>query len=398
VNIVTFRITMKIAFVTQAYKPRINGVTYSVELFARVLRDQGHTVKIIAPQYPDYEERESDVIRLKSYPLLISEEDRLANPWHPASRRTIEHILDFGFDIIHTHTHFLMEIDALQWAKKMQCPLVYTYHTLFELYAKHYIKFLPPQISAPFSKAWSTWYCRQADLVIAPSKPMKELLKHYSFDTRVEVVPTGLDLQKFRSRGGDEFRESHNISKNAKLLLFAGRIGREKNIDFLFKVVRRLLKVYPETILFIAGDGPARRELEKLSHRSGLSEHVKFLGYLDQNILVTAYDAADLFVFASITETQGLVITEAMAVGTPVVAVEEMGVADIMRGNKGGFLVHLELKEFTDTVLRLLEDRGLYRQKQEEGVKVAQDWSIETMTEHLVGYYEELIEKKKIRT
>ena len=220
-------------------------------------------------------------------------------------------------------------------------------------------------------------------------------MKHYSFDTRIEVVPTGLDLQKFQSRGGEEFRESHNISKNAKLLLFAGRIGREKNIDFLFKVVRRLLKVHPKTILLIAGDGPARRELEKVSHRSGLNGYVRFLGYLDQNVLVTAYDASDLFVFASVTETQGLVITEAMAVGTPVVAVEEMGVADIMRGNQGGFLVHLELKEFTDTVLRLLADKDLYRKKQEEGVKVAQDWSIETMTERLVGYYGDLIEKKR---
>jgi glycosyltransferase involved in cell wall biosynthesis len=370
-------------------------VTYSVELFARVLRDRGHTVKIIAPQYPNYEETEQDVIRLKSYPLLISEEDWLANPWHPASRRTIGEMLDFGFDIIHTHTHFLMEIDALQWAKKLGCPLVYTYHTLFELYAKHYIRFLPAQLSMPISKAWSTWYCRKADLVIAPSKPMKHLLKNYNFDTRIEVVPTGLDLQKFRSRGGDEFRESHNVSKTAKVLLFAGRIGREKNIDFLFKVVRRLLKVYPETVLFIAGDGPARRELEELSRRSGLRRYVRFLGYLDQNILVTAYDAADLFVFASLTETQGLVITEAMAVGTPVVAVEEMGVADIMRGNKGGFLVGLQLNEFMDAVLKLLEDKNLYRQKQREAVQIAQDWSIETMTERLVGYYGELIEKKK---
>ncbi len=386
---------MKIVYVTQAYKPRVNGVTFSVELFARTLRRLGHRVLIVAPDYPHYTDNEPDVIRLKAHQLFLSAEDWVANPWAPSSRKTIREIIDGEPDIIHTHTHFFMEMDAVRWARRIGCPLVYTYHTLFELYAKHYVKFLPAQLSAALEKAWATWYCRKADLIIAPSKPMKDFLMDYRFDTRMEIVPTGIDLQKFRSRdGGAGFRSRFGIGADTKILLFAGRIGREKNIDFLYRVIQRVRKVHPDTVLLVAGDGPARREMEDLSVRQGLSGIVRFLGYLDQDVLAQGYDAADLFVFASLTETQGLVITEAMAVGTPVVAVEEMGVADIMRGDFGGFLVRLDLEEFTGKILALLSDRELYRRKQNEAIQCSRSWSIEATAEKLLGYYRDLIAER----
>jgi glycosyltransferase involved in cell wall biosynthesis len=397
---------MRILFVTQAYKPRVNGVTFSVESFAKTLRELGHRVIIVAPNYPGYKDEETDVVRLGSHNLFISREDWVANPWLSSSRKSIEGLLSLKPDIIHTHTHFFMEMDAIWWARKVDCPIVYTYHTLFEMYAKHYVKFLPPGISIPLAKLWSTWYCRKVDMVVAPSSPLKVFLQNYHFDTRIEIVPTGIDLTKFRGHGGDEFRKRYGIARDIKILLFAGRIGKEKNIPFLFQVLKRVRKTFPNTLLLIAGDGPARSELEAQSIREGLGRPegaagpegtagpVHFLGYLEQEDLITGYDAADLFVFGSLTETQGLVIAEAMACGLPVVAVEAMGVADLMRGDRGGFLVSLELDTFTDTVLDLLKNRDLYEKKKREAVDCAGTWSIESMARRLLGFYEELIHEK----
>ncbi|HUV08375.1 MAG TPA: glycosyltransferase, partial [Spirochaetia bacterium] len=137
---------MKIAFVTTGYKPRINGLTTSVESFARIFRKLGHDVTIVTSRYPCYRDIEPGIVRIKSHYLFFDPEDRLANPWLPSSRRIIRKLLDKGFDIIHTHTHFFLEMDALRWAKKIGCPVVYTYHTLFEIYVKHYAKFLPASV------------------------------------------------------------------------------------------------------------------------------------------------------------------------------------------------------------------------------------------------------------
>ena len=149
---------MKIAFVTTGYKPRINGLTSSVEAFSGVFRKLGHQVTVIASKYPGYIDDDKDVVRVKSHYLFFDPEDRLANPWLPSSRRIIKRIVEQRFDIVHTHTHFLLEMDSIRWAKKMGCPIVYTYHTLFENYVMHYAKWFPAVFKVAFFRWWNIMY------------------------------------------------------------------------------------------------------------------------------------------------------------------------------------------------------------------------------------------------
>ena len=385
---------MRIAFVSTSYFPRINGVTFSVEAFARVFRMMGHDVYIIAPEFPGYVEKDDKVIRIHSHYFFVDPEDRIPNAWHPASKYSIRKILSLNFDIIHTHVPFFLEMAAIGWARKMGCPLVNTYHTHFELYIKHYVKFLPLKIMLVYMMPILRRFLNSHDLILTPSSQMVEVLHSYLVKRRIEVLPTGIDLAKFRRHGGDDFRKKMGISKETRLLLFVGRIGQEKNIPFLFQVLKRIIPKYPDVLLLLAGDGPSRKALWNMARRDGLGRYVRFIGYLTDE-LIPCYDAADIFVFSSLTETQGIVLTEAMATGTPVVAVSALGVIDVMRGNRGGFLVEPDIDRFSEAVLSLLGDRKLYDQKRKDALQCARESSIENEAMKVLGFYEELLASGK---
>lgn len=394
---------MKIAIVTDTYRPRVNGVVTSIDTFANEYRKLGHEVKIIAPEFPveqkDFKDSENEqyVIRIKSHYLFFDPEDRLPNPWTPAMRKKIkEEILLHKFDVIHTQTPFTLGIEAVKWAKQMGCPIVHTYHTMFESYI-HYIKFLPRPVGLWFSKWFSRWYCNKMDLNVTPSTQMHDLLKTYNVNKPVLVNPTGIKMDKFKKFNGDDFRKKHNISKETILFLFMGRIGQEKNIPFLFDVLKKVQALMPgrEIKLMVAGKGPAEEAVRAAAKEKGVENDILWFGYFESQDWVNCYAAADLFTFASITETQGLVVTEAMAVGTPVVAVGQMGVAEVMAGDKGGLLVDLNVDHFVDAVMKMLSDSKLYELKKKEAFAYAQEWSAESMAKKLLAKFEKAIEDKK---
>ncbi len=392
---------MRIALVTDTYRPRVNGVVASIDTFANEFRKLGHEVKIVAPEYPasqiDVKDKDNEkyVIRIKSHYLFFDPEDRLPDPKLPSSKKRIkEEILNFKFDIIHTQTPFTLGMEAIKWAKKLNSPIIHTYHTMFESYV-HYFKFIPKPIAIWLTKKISKWYCDKMDLNITPSTQMKELLLSYGIKKPIEVNPTGIKIDKFKIFNGDDFREKYNIPKDTILLLFMGRIGAEKNIPFLFKVLKNILNKKPNTKLIVAGKGPAEEEVHKAAEEIGVKDNVIFLGYFEPQDWVNCYAAADLFTFASVTETQGLVVTEAMAVGTPVVAVGAMGVAEVMKGNRGGVLVNLDVNEFSEAVLKFLDDKNFYEEKRKEAFEYAKEWSAETMAKKLLEKYEKAIELKK---
>jgi glycosyltransferase involved in cell wall biosynthesis len=216
---------------------------------------------------------------------------------------------------------------------------------------------------------------------------MRRELASYGLRAPVDVIPTGIDPTRFEGADHWRLRRERGVPDDPPLLLFMGRVAEEKNIDFLFDVVARLLARFPALRLWVAGEGPARRGLERVANEPRLGGAVSFLGYLNHEDWRDCYAAADAFVFASVTETQGLVVTEAMAAGTPVVAVGAMGILDVMASGRGGFVTRLDLEEFSERLGTLLSDRGLRERLRDEALAEAGRWTSAAMAKRMLEVY-----------
>lgn len=373
---------MRVAFVTDTYFPRINGVSASTRTFAQELRLLGHEVAIYAPGYPEAGP-EDGVFRFPSHYLWFDPEDRLARPFG----RAAAHLLERRYDVIHTQTPFSLGLAALRWARRTDARLVHTYHTLFAAYVEHYLSFVPRRLSIPIVRALSRAYCDRCHRIVVPSSAMRQELLGYGLGSPVEVIPTGIDLARLDGADRWRLRRERGVPDDAPLLLFMGRVAEEKNVDFLFEVVARLRPRHPGLRLWVAGEGPARRRLERLAKQPWLGGAVSFLGYLNREDWRDCYAAADAFVFASVTETQGLVVTEAMAAGTPVVAVGAMGILDVMASGRGGFVTRPDVEEFSECVGRLISDEKLRECKSREALAEARRWSARAMAERMLEAY-----------
>jgi glycosyltransferase involved in cell wall biosynthesis len=385
---------MNICLVTDTYLPRVNGVARSVQSFAQQFREQGHRVWIFAPEFPEFKDQEPDVVRFPSRFLSFDPEDRLANMKDPGSKALVAKLADYKFDIIHNQTPFSLGMASVKWAKQLKIPIVHTYHTLFEAYVHNYIKWIP-DFAGHWAAAWfSRWYCNKHDLIIAPSSPMAEALKGYGVKVPIGINPTGIDLEPFKKLDGERMRQKLGFAKDDIMLLAMGRVAKEKNLPFLLDVLERLIPLQPKARLVIAGQGPALAAITAEVAQRKLQDKVVFIGYLDRKDWADLYAAAELHLLASVTETQGMVLTEAMAAGTPCVAVAAMGVKDVM-ADGGGLAVSLDLAEYTNAVQRLLTDKKLYAEKLEEAKRQAQNWSIQAKAKELLGKYEKLISEYK---
>ncbi len=375
---------MNILLLSDVYFPRVNGVSTSIQTLRRELLAAGHTVTLVVPGYGG-EAEEASVVRVEGLTLSFDPEDRLMR-WK-ALNRTIER-LPGPFDVVHVHTPFLAHFAGLRYARRHAVPLLETYHTLFTEYFYHYLPILPHTWLKGLARRISRWQCNQVGTVIAPSGPMRQALLEYGVTTPIEVIPTGLLPEAFIPGNGAGFRQAHGLPPDRPMLLFVGRVAFEKNIGFLLHMLAELRHSLPEACLVIAGEGPAQQDLHREVQRLGLTDSVRFLGYLDRyKELPDCYRAADLFVFASRTETQGLVLLEAMAQGTPVVALAEMGTKDVLSEGEGCRIAPDDPAGFAALVAELLNDAEAHRQLSGKAVTYAHAWRSERMAERVVELY-----------
>ena len=376
--------------ISDVYFPRINGVSTSIQTFRRQLGLLGHDVLVIAPDYGFGEIGEPGLVRVPSRYLVLDPEDRMMR-----TRR----VRDLGptlrerrFDLMHIQTPFVAHYAGVALADQLGLPCVETYHTFFEEYLFHYVPFVPQAWMRALARRFSRTQCNSLDAVVVPSRPMHAVLREYGVTVPLEIIPTGLELERFATGDGAAFRRKHGIAPDRPTLVHVGRVAFEKNIDFLLRMLVRVRDSVPDVLLVICGEGPSRTHLQALTARLGLASNVLFVGYLDRaRGLLDCYRAGDVFVFASRTETQGLVLLEAMALGVPVVSTAVMGTKDIL-GPRCGALVALEDEsDFAAKVVQILRSPSLRQQLSAEAGVYVQTWSAPRMTARMLEFYQRVV-------
>ncbi|NMG66363.1 glycosyltransferase [Azoarcus indigens] len=381
---------MNILMISDVYFPRINGVSTSIETFRRALSERGVRSTLIAPAYPGAERDDMELLRIPSRYIPLDPEDRMMRSG--AIRLRHADLQTRGFDAVHIHTPFVAHYAGLEIARKLNLPCLATYHTFFEEYLFHYIPILPKPWLRAFARRFSRSQCNAMDRVIVPSRAMADALTNYGVNRPLQVLPTGIPDEQFHGGDGCYFRNRYGIGKDRQLLLYVGRVAHEKNIGFLLEMVDHLRRSNPRVLLLVTGEGPALSGLQAETERRGLNTHVRFLGYLDRGSeLHDCYRAADLFVFASRTETQGLVLLEAMALGTPVVALADMGARDILSGERGCRIAPPHAGRFAELINQLLADGPALQQLGEEARETALKWRAEEMAARLECIYADAV-------
>jgi 1,2-diacylglycerol 3-alpha-glucosyltransferase len=385
---------MNILFISDVFFPRVNGVSTSINTFAAELRALGHEVTLIAPSYTDEDKQEEWIVRVPSHKIYFDPEDRLMN--FGKLKALLPWIRDKHFDVIHIHTPFTAHYVGIHFGKKLDIPVVETYHTFFEDYLHHYLPFIPQFISRKLARTISRRQCNAVDGIVSPSKPMLDVLKQYGIKTPAEVVATGLDDSSFASVDGEHFRMSHDIPLTQPMLLFVGRVAHEKNIGFLLEMHEELIKKHPDALLVITGEGPAEESIKHSIDKLGISNKVRMIGYLDRSHeLIACYKAADIFVFASKSETQGLVLLEAMAQGTAVVAIAELGTKSILIEGEGVLIAKDDINDFADKVSILLSDAPKRQMIGEKGRQYAKEkWGAGVLAKKVAKFYKSTINQK----
>jgi len=383
---------MRVLMLSDVYFPRVNGVSTSIQTTRRALAQLGHESTLIAPAYPQPHPDDERLIRVPARSVLLDREDRLMR-WSELMRLGPS-LATHDFDLIHIHTPFAAHYAGLRLARSLRLPVVETYHTFFEQYLEHYIPFLPGALLRLAARRLTVSQGNAVDTLIAPSLAMRDQLLRYGVRSPVEVIPTGIDLEDWRRPEAPDPRPALGLTEDQPMLLFVGRLAFEKNIEFLLEMFAHVLVQRPDARLVLAGEGPAADHLRQQVKQRGLQERVLFLGYLPRDgALQALYRAADAFVFASSTETQGLVLIEALALGTPVVALAEMGTRDIVREGEGCLVAPHEPAGFAARVLELLTHPHLAARLATRAVLAAEAWREETIAERLVDLYVRVIGK-----
>jgi 1,2-diacylglycerol 3-alpha-glucosyltransferase len=381
---------MRVLFISDVYFPRVNGVSTSIRTFREELSRCDVDTTLVAPRYDDAAEAygEVRVLRVPAARVPRDPEDRRM-VWRELTRCLMA-LPAQDFDLVHIHTPFLAHYAGVRWARRAGLPAVLTYHTFFEEYLHHYVPLLPRALSRRLARSFTRAQCAAVQGLIAPSEPMRAVLADYGVRTPVHVVPTGLAADRFVPGDGAAFRARAGIAAHCPLLIYIGRVAHEKNIGFLLLVLREVLNSVPQAQLVVAGEGPARTALRAQAQALGLERQVHFAGYLERaGALLDCYAAADAFVFASRTETQGLVLLEALAQGAPVVSTAELGTRSVLTPASGALVVPEERAAFAAAVMRVLRDPGLRLQMAARARAYARTWSAAAMAERLKSVYDE---------
>lgn len=372
---------LKVALFSDSFLPVLNGVSISIKALVDELRRQGHSVHVFTAAYFRHQDSDPNIVRFpalhtpwaKGYPFAFP-------PFYPMLR----HFRAHEFDVIHTHTPFTIGFVGLRWAESHGIPIVTTYHTLYDKYA-HYVPYSPKRYTRYKIAKHTNFYYNQVDQVITPSEASLRWLQRHSVRKPITVIPTSTLVR--RPLNGGELRLAKGIPLDRQVLLYVGRIAREKNLETLLAAFAYIAQAKPDTLLVVVGDGPYRKECTEMARSLGIGDRVRFEGFVPRELVDEYYALADLFLFASTTETQGLVVTEAMNYGLPAVVVQGGGAGAAVIPGQNGFLVRNDARDLADAALSVLGNTDLLDSLSRAAVESVRSYTVEDMTRAVLGVY-----------
>ncbi len=382
---------MKIAMFTNAYLPMVGGVAKSVDRFSSLMRQAGHEVRIVAPEYDQTcgPEKEQHVFRAAATQNFNGSDFSFVLP----SGLALADWLDqFGPEVVHSHHPFLLGNSAVRYVKPRNLPLVFTHHTMYE----HYTHYVPVEMDAmkQYILQLATGYANFCDAVIAPSQSTAEILRARGVESPIHVAPTGVDIQQYAQADARRGRQTHDIPDQAFLLGTVGRMAPEKNLAFLARALSAAMQTDRRLWFLAVGSGPATEEMQEIFRDAGVDDRVRFAGVLKGQELRDAYHAMDLFTFASRTETQGMVLVEALAAGCPLLALDAPGAREVVQDGRNGRLLEQEDPDaYADAAAEIagMSDED-YQKMCRRARESANGFDTQACVEKVLSIYQELAE------
>ena len=380
---------MRVGLFSNAYRPVVSGVVNSLVEIRKGLLQRGHTPFLFAPEARGFHDSHAGIFRFPSVDLDPS----VGFPVPiPVSARVARLVPRMKLSLIHSHHPILIGAAAANFARKLQLPLVYTFHTQIEQYT-HYVPFFRQQYVKERTIKKMRQYLAKCDTIICPSPGIRPVIESYNVETPIVDLPNAIDLAKFQAKphAVGELRASLGLPGDAVVSLSVGRLAPEKDLPFLFRTFAALER--EEHHLVVVGNGPQTEELVEMVRELDMSSRIHFLGAVPYDVMPQLYAQSDLFVICSTTEVKPLVVLEALASGLPVVAVSACGTADTLTDRYDGRLCHREPLQFKEAWNELLESQPLRRQMGENARSTASQYSIETYLDRLCSVYEETVER-----
>jgi glycosyltransferase involved in cell wall biosynthesis len=378
---------MNVLMMTNSYVPFVSGVVRSIQTFSRALREQGHNVLIVAPAQEGSPEHEPDVVRMPAIQHVTDNDYSIRLPIPGYLTKSVD---EFQPDVVHAHHPMLLGDTGLRIAAGRNLPVVFTHHTMYEHYA-HYFSDDSVMLER-FVSRLATEFANLCDHVIAPSQSVAGVLRERGVETPLTVIPTGIDVGAFTRSRGAATRRRLKIPKEAFVVGYVGRLAPEKNLDFLVPVLADFVRSHPDAHALFVGDGSSREDVLQAGREAGLEGRWHSTGSLTGKELTDAYAALSVFAFSSVSETQGMVLAEAMAAGVPVVAVDASGVRDIVDDGANGRVIE---QEDRSAFIAAIEEIAAANQTRRSSLRKAArakaaEYSTERCVEKLVGVYRQV--------
>ena len=376
---------MRIGMMTDVYKPHISGITNYIALNKRHLEQAGHEVFVFAFGDLEYEDDEPNIVRSPGFPL-VDTGYYLSFRYSRQAKRLLQ-----AMDVVHVHHPFLSGYLALRYCRPLHIPIVFTNHTRYDLYAQAYLPLLSEGISEALLETYMPSFCDGVDLVISPSPGMTDVLRQLKVTSHIEVVPNGVELQRFHQASEPAQRTKIGFKPEEILFIYTGRLGPEKNLGFLIKAFTGVAEAIENAHLILIGGGPEEEALKRQSAETGVSSRIHFIGILEYDHLPSYLAMCDAFVTASVTEVHPLSVIEAMATGLPVLGIQSVGVGDTVEEGITGFLASENQAAFAAKMTRLCMDHGLRSKMGEAARKASRQYAIERTSQIMLEHYNRLV-------